>query len=201
MKVVIVPLNRYFYNYNKYDGTDLYDRIKKKLEHTPQWLQNINESKTLKSFFNTKIGDFVLTWLIVAPIFLVIVILFIIPLSLFMLFKYGRKKAKEKRNNCMETVINEREDIINRVQQLEREGFKLIIYYNRNHIPIRQNRKNKFFKKMEKMKLAIKPLTVIEANNRIDILNIISHYQIETKNLIFISDGNILMQDTIDLTY
>ena len=98
----------------------------------------------------------------------------------------------------METVVNEREDILKRVKQLEAEGFKLFIYYNKNQIPTRQNRKEKFYNKIEKMKLAIKPLSVIEANEKLDILNIISYLQIETKNLMFISDGNILMQDLID---
>lgn len=200
MKVVIVPLNKYFYDFNKFDGSGLKDRIEKKLRHAPKWLKDLNESETLKSFTETKVGSFILKWFIAFPVFLIIAMLLILPLSLFMLFKYGRKNAVEKRNQYMESVVNEREDILKRVGQLEAEGFKLIIYYNKNQIPTRQNRKDIFYNKIEKMKLAIKPLSVIEASEKLDILNIISHHQIETKNLMFVSDGNILMQDLIDLT-
>ncbi|MDI1356054.1 MAG: hypothetical protein PSX36_14135 [bacterium] len=188
MKVIIVPLNEYLYSYHQFDGLNLYDRIKKAFKGIPSWVVNMANNKKLNSFFDTKIGNFVLKFIFAFPVFLLIVILFIFPLHIYMIIKHGWKKAGEERNKYMEFVLNERVDITRKIDSLKKEGFELIIYYNKNRVPYFRK---KFLKRIDIIKNGLKPLAIIEANESNDISLLIMEHKVDIKNSYFISDGNI----------
>lgn len=185
MKVIIVPLNDYFYYYQKFDGLDLFERLKRWFKNIPTWVVNIANSKGINSFFETKFGSFVLVFILAFPVFLILTLLFILPLHIWMLVKHGSNAAAE-RNKYLEFLFNERVDVLGKIDSLKKEGFELIIYYNKKRIPRYRNR---FLRKIEMIRKGVKPLTIIQADEIIDISNLISEYKVDVKSSYFISDG------------
>src|SRR4051812_19363749 len=78
MRAIILPLNKYFYNYESYDGSSFDERFKRKYPK----IDRIDQSR----FFD-KFG----IYLIVIPTIILILIFFCFPAFLFLFIKYGYK--------------------------------------------------------------------------------------------------------------
>jgi len=97
MKAIITPLNEYFYNYQKYDGLDFFDRLGKK---EPSSFTRFKESIRYWSNSSKKVYNVIIYSIAVIPIgTIVLLVLFIISafsLLLKLQFKNFLSNFKEK---------------------------------------------------------------------------------------------------------
>ena len=186
MKSIIVPLNEFFFNWEKYDGTSPIENF---------WKRNPLIYKVLSQ----KYISVLIAATILSPFLLYYTIIY-----LWYKIRIGSEKAMEIMNPIMDKFIDsypkfkftqKHKNILPFLKKFQNNGYSLFIYYNDGMIPHGDNEKNEFYSKLENIKSQLNFKLVFNANTKFDIQDIIKTYNIDVNNSFFMTDGK------IDLTY
>lgn len=183
MKAIILPLNKYYFNFEKYDGTLPAERFWRK----HPMMHKVFESK-------------IIIYGIVYPVAFLLVLLFIGPVYLWHLIKSGKKNSRKKMEDILE-ILNEWQEklksknIYHVIAKIDRNNFSQIIYYSHDVVPKSKNNQESFFMQLELMKKKLNIAHVCEANSKEDIEKVISAFNINPQESFFMTDGKIDLDD------
>ncbi len=188
MRAIIIPLNEYFYNYQKYDGKNPVEGF-------------IYRRKWLYNFIKTKFGKKLLLAIIVYPLVLFAFLFFFGPFYLYHLLLSRKNEAMEKADLIFDALDRwtdkiTRKDIIASLSIFERNEMNILVYFNDEMIPAKPKERDKFFQKPESMKQGLKVHHVFEANKKEDVEDVIQRFNINPNQSFFMSDGKIDLNPT-----
>lgn len=176
---IIIPLNKFFYNYEKNNGTSSFERF-------------FNKHLILERILlNPKCTGVAIT--IAAYLTFVF---YVGPVMLWHYVRSGRSGAKNKGNamvDKMEEYVKNIKftNIYPTIDKFHHEGYAIFIYYNKNMIPKKKVKQKIFFKKLEKMKSELHLASAFEANTKEDIEKAILTNNINISESFFMTDGRI----------
>ena len=190
---IILPLNEYFYNHEKYDGLDRGEDFQKKHPHLIKFVQKIGD---------LKYGNTILVIFLAIPIFIFAVAFYFGPIYCYRLISFrSHIKASEKLHTLMDkidehqnTYFKKRFNVKEALIKYEKFHITFFVYYNNSMIPRDEMKRISFFQKLDQMQKDLNVKFVFEANTKVDIENVISKFGITVSESLFISDG------IIDLT-
>ena len=190
MRAIIIPLNKFFFNYEKYDGTIVAERF---------WRRNQRLKKIIFGIDDTKIGNWIINYLIISPLILPFVIVYFGPLFIKHFLKEGRKNINEHMHHEVDlfeekldrTKWMQKMDIFPFIRKYQLRQFAFFVYYTSDMIPKKEKRRKEFFEKLQLMKDKLNIVHVSEANTKADIENILTLYKVDANESFFMTDGNI----------
>lgn len=183
MQALIIPLNEYFFNHQKYDGMNPSVRF-------------IFKHKWLYNFSNTKPGKIFIKYFIALPLAILGTLFFLGPIYLYHYILAGKKAANIKVDLTFAAMDKwmkkfERKNIQDSIAFFERNKMTLLVYYNAGMIPGKIVERKIFFKKIASMQSNLKVHHVFEANSKEDVEEVIKRFDLEPGKSFFISDGKI----------
>jgi hypothetical protein len=184
MRAIIIPLNEFFYNHDKYDGTTPPERF-------------FNRRPIFKKYFlETKVGEAILVY----PFAFAVLAFYVAPFFTWHYLKSGYAIANSKCHvvaGKFEKALKkfQSKNIFPTIQIFQRKGYSLIVYYTSDMIPRKTKKRKIFFEKMELMKAKLKIAHIIEANSREDIEKAILSFNINVSESFFMTDGRIDLSD------
>lgn len=180
MKAIIVPLNKFFFNFEKYDGSNVPQRF---------WRRHTK----LQKLFSKK---FFVTVFVLLPTSIFILFYFM-PVYLWHYIKSGKKVALEKFGTAIEsfqeraekTKFLESKDIYPVLRKFHGNGYSIFVYYTSSMIPEKKKKQKMFFEKLELMKEKLNIKLVLEANGKEDIERTLQTFDVTVSESFFMTDG------------
>lgn len=174
MRAVILPLNEFIYNFEKYDGSRRGDRFDR------------NHPDLIK-FSNTKAGEWVMKYCIALPIFILLVVLFFLPAYLLFLIRCGHKKNKSKLNAILDRMDDKANAVINKKRKDVRfmlnrcltDNAFIFVYYTPEMIPKKTRQRKRFYEKLALMKKGLNIFHVQLVNKKEDVETMIWLFDID----------------------
>lgn len=183
MNAVILPLNEFFYNHQKYDGLNPFAAI-------------IHRHKWVKKFVDSRFGYKSFLFLVVYPLATSGFLFFLGPVYVYHYLLSGKKRAKLKTDKffaAMDRWDNrlKSKNIYSTVNFFKEKKMKVIVYYSTDTIPVTKKKQNEFFRKIDSMKQNLEVFHVFPANSKNDVEDVIRKFNIDPDQSFFMSDGNI----------
>jgi hypothetical protein len=185
MKAVIMPLNKFIYHYEKYDGSTQVDRF---------W----NRIPRIHNLMKSKMGSIFIMTIFVFPVSIVLLIAIFGPFYVLWLIKGGTKYASSQGHKRIDYWIEKSksyffksENKISKINILQDKQYSLVVYYSSSMIPIKEKQKKKFIERLEKMREKLNVKEVVEGNLKQDILDVIQRLNINVSESFFMTDGKI----------
>ena len=190
MKAIILPLNKFYLNFEKYDGSGLGDSFDEKHPHI------INFSKT-------KTGEWILKWCMAFPCAVLVFLFYVAPLFIYCLLRYGvvnalpelRRRGKVWVDKIDAVFSERRKNVADFIEPYHQQGFSFFIYFNASMVPTSKKKRIIFLERLELMKNKLNVFDVFEANSKEDIEKVISAFNINPQESFFMTDGKIDLDD------
>ena len=192
MRAIIIPLNEYFFNHQKYDGKNPVEGF-------------IYRRPWLYKFIRTKHGGVLFKAIAMLPLALIGFLFFLGPIYLYHLIVSGKKAAKDKVDSTFAAMDRweykiRSKDIRPSLEVFEKNKMHILVYFNDDMIPVKAKERTKFFLKMETMKQSLKVHHVFRANIKEDVEAIMQKFEIDPSQSFFMSDGKINLTECRLLT-